>query len=79
MAKKVDKDGFSLLPKSVGPGDCWFYEGRKGLTIAYTAEGTLQSIVGIVEIPWSKLDLTIRRYQTYKRKKNAAKVRRAAK
>jgi hypothetical protein len=67
MGENFDDDGFSLKPKHLGE-HAWFYEGKKGLTVAYQAQGTLQSIVGIVEIPWSKLKPAIARYQTYARR-----------
>lgn len=63
-----DDDGFSLKPKFLHE-DAWFYEGKKGLTVAYQARGTLQSIVGTIEIPWSKLAPAIERYQKFKRRR----------
>ena len=75
MADSFDDDGFSLKPKNLND-DHWFYEGKKGLTLAYRAQGTLQAIVGIVEIPWSKLKPAVKRYQNFERR---AARRRAAK
>jgi hypothetical protein len=69
MADKFNEDGFSVKPKSLGE-NAWFYEDKKGLTVAYQAHGTLQSIVGMVEIPWSKLKPAIERYQKYARKRS---------
>jgi hypothetical protein len=68
MADSFDDDGFSLKPKNLND-DHWFYENKKGLTVAYRAHGTMQSIVGIVEIPWSKLKPAIERHQKYERRR----------
>lgn len=68
MAGSFDDDGFSLKPKNLNDYH-WFYEGKKGLTVAYRAHGTLQSIVGIVEIPWRALKPSIERHQKYERRK----------
>lgn len=68
MAENFDDDGFSLKPKHLGE-HAWFYEGKKGLIVAYQAKGTLQSIVGTVEIPWRKLQPAIERFQKYERRR----------
>lgn len=75
MSPRLNEDGFRVRPTKVGPGDCSFYEGKTGLTVSFVAEGTLQSIVGIVELPWSKLKGAIERHQNFERAK--ARKRRA--
>lgn len=67
-AVNFDDDGFSLKPVHLH-ADAWFYEGKKGLSVAYQAHGTLQSIVGVVEIPWSRLRPAIERYHKYAKRK----------
>lgn len=72
---KLTEEGFRREPITLTE-DQWFYEGPKGLTIAVTLRGTLQSIAGIVEIPWSKLKGPIERKHAYeKRKARKAKAR----
>jgi hypothetical protein len=77
MSDSFDDNGFSLKPKTIND-DAWFYENKKGLTIAVQMQGTLQSIVGTVNIPWTKLKPAIDRYQKFERAK-ARKKRAAAK
>lgn len=68
MSDNFDDNGFSLKPKHLGE-NAWLYEGKMGLTVAYQAKGTLQSIVGIVDIPWRKLRPAIERFQKYERRR----------
>lgn len=68
MAEKLDDDGFSLRPITLTE-DAWFYEGKKGLTLAVQLRGTMQSILGTVEIPWRRLKPSLRRLAAYEKRK----------
>lgn len=65
--------GRKIEPFNLGPihlnEDQWFYADPKRLTIAVTLRGTVQSIVGVVEIPWSKLKRPIKEHQAHEKRK----------
>lgn len=68
MTEHFDDDGFDLRPKPLGE-HAWFYEGKKGLVMVYQAKGTLQSIIGTIDIPWSKLKAAIEHHQKFERRR----------
>ena len=74
MAEIFDDDGFSLKPKNLHR-DAWFYEGKKGLTIVVQLHGTIQSVLGTVEIPWSRLKPSIERYLKFSKSRAKRKLK----
>jgi len=69
MAEKLDDNGWPVKPRRLHE-DAWFYEGKRGITVAFVARGTLQSITGIVEIPWSRLKSGMDRHRRLKAKRS---------